>query len=99
MIERYEKLFQSGDSGEKELLISPNVSMIKVEIKGSGSLDCKAMLDRNSDKQVIGAIKASDFSKVSTMSGGAIYTLEVSGYYKVFFTLSGSADVYIKTIC
>ena len=99
MIERYEKLFQSGDSGEKELLISPNVSMIKVAIKGRGSLYCKAKLNRNSDKKVIGAIKASDFSKVSTMSGGAIYTLEVSGYYKVFFTLSGSADVYIKTIC
>lgn len=99
MVERYEKLFQSGETGEKKLLIPSNVSMIKVEIKGSGSLNCTAMLDRDSDKQVIGAIKANDFSKVTTMNGGAIYTLEVSGYYKVFFTLSGSADVYIKTIC
>lgn len=99
MVYSYEKLFQSGETGEKEVLIPVNVSMVKIEVKGSGTLVCTAMLDRESDKVAIGAINAKDFSNTLSMTEG-LYTIEVSGYYKIFFTLSGaSTDVYIKAIC
>ena len=98
MIERYEQIFSNTDNGEKGIVLNPNVSLIKVEVIGSGSISVTAMLDRDSNKNLLGAIKANDFSKVTVMSAG-LYTIEVSGYYKIFFTSSGNSDVYIKTIC
>lgn len=98
MVEKYIQLFQDTESGQKELLISPNVSLLKIEVDGSGSLSANAMLDRESELYLIGAIKTNDFSKVTVMNSG-LYSMEVSGYYKMFFTSSGNANVYIKTIC
>ena len=49
MVEKYIQLFQDTESGQKELLISPNVSLLKIEVDGSGSLSANAMLDRESE--------------------------------------------------
>lgn len=98
MVERYIELFDGTESGEKEMLIASNIGMLKIEVEGSGTLGLTAMLDRNSQKQVLGAIKSNDFSTNVALTAG-LYTVEVSGYYKVFFTLTGNATVYVKTIC
>ena len=98
MVERYVKIFDGTNSGEKELLLKANVAMLKIEVIGSGSLSLMAMLDRDSNKQVLGAIKSDTFASTIALTAG-LYTVEVSGYYKVFFTLSGNATVNVKTIC
>lgn len=98
MVERYVKMFDGTNSGEKELLLKTNVAMLKIEVIGSGSLSLMAMLDRDSNKQVLGAIKSDTFASTIALTAG-LYTVEVSGYYKVFFTLSGNATVNVKTIC
>lgn len=98
MVERYVKIFDGTNSGEKELLLKTNVAMLKIEVIGSGSLSLMAMLDRDSNKQVLGAIKSDTFASTIALTAG-LYTVEVSGYYKVFFTLSGNATVNVKTIC
>ena len=91
-------MFDGTESGEKELLLKTNVAMLKIEVIGSGTLSLTAMLDRDSNKQVLGAIKSDIFATTVALSSG-LYTVEVSGYYKVFFTLSGNATVNVKTIC
>ena len=98
MVERYIEMFDGTESGEKELLLKTNVAMLKIEVIGSGTLSLTAMLDRDSNKQVLGAIKSDTFASVIALTAG-LYTVEVSGYYKVFFTLSGNATVNVKTIC
>ena len=98
MVQRYIQLFYNGETGQKDIILKTNVAMIKVEVKGDGPLTISAMLDRESQQYTLGAIKSDDFSKNTTLTNG-LYTVEVSGYYKIFFNLAGNADVYIKTIC
>ena len=98
MVHNYEKLYFAGESGERECLIPVNVGMLKIEVK-SGSLTAMAMLDRDSDYQPLSAISMKDYSHSLTMSGPGLFTLEVSGIYKIQFNYNGSDDVYMKSIC
>ena len=64
MVGSFIELYKSGESGQKSINNSPRTSMIKLEITGSGSLEVSAQLSEKSEKYILGAIKANDFSKV-----------------------------------
>lgn len=98
MINKYEVLYFSAESGDKEVLVSPNVSLLKAEVK-SGTLTVKAMLDRESEALPVAGISAKTFESMLNMTGPDLYNIDVSGYYKLIFTYSGGDDVYIKTLC
>ena len=98
LVYSFEHLFFNTESGEKEVLIPTTVSMVRIEVKGSGTLICEAMLDRDSQKQPIAAINAKDFSSTLSMTEG-LYSIECSGYYKLFFILnSPGSDIFIKAV-
>lgn len=85
------------NGGTQEIVIPVSSSLMKVEIP-NGSLTIKGRFEKDGDLYVLGAIKASDFSKVLTIDSSGIYSIEVSGIYSVQLIYTGSASVKYKLI-
>lgn len=83
--------------GTEEILIPSSASLMKVELS-DGELTIKGRFQKDGSYQILGAIKASDFSKVLTINATGIYNIEVSGIYSVQFTYTGSGGIKYKII-
>lgn len=87
-----------GETGEKELRVPTNVSLIKLENQGSGSVTITGTTDRGKVQfYAIGGIKVNDFSTALTFSNG-LYNIETSGLEYMRFNLDTASDVYITLI-
>ena len=93
MVLMYKEILSGG--GIEEILIPTTASLMKIEL-ADGSLTTKGQFQKDGTWQVLGAIKASDFSKVLTISATGIYSIEVSGLYSVQFTYTGSGGIKFK---
>lgn len=96
MVRKYDTLYFEGETGERTILLDPDVAMIRLEIKG-GSLTAVGYLSKDSDPQPLSGISAKDYSVNATMSTG-IHTIECSGLYSVVTTYQGNSEVVFKTI-
>ena len=97
MVRKFETLFFSGESGEREILIPSDVALIRLEFK-SGTVTAMGRLDRESDPTPISGVSMKDFSTSINMSGGQIWTIDCSGLYKVIVNYTGTDEVLMKTI-
>ena len=97
MVRKYEVLYFAGETGSKEILIPVDVAMLKFELK-DGTLTAMGYLDRDSDPQPLSGISAKDYSVNLNMQGPGIFTLEVSGLYKISTVFQGSEEVAFKSI-
>lgn len=89
---------EKGETGEKELRVPVNVSMIKIENQGSGTVTVTGTTNKDKVQfYAIGGIKANDFSTVLTYPNG-LYNIETSGLEYMRFNLDTASNVYITLI-
>lgn len=88
-----------GETGLKELRVPTNVSLIKLENRGSGSVTASGTTERGENAVFfpLGGVKVNDFSNTTSFAQG-IYNIEVSGLDYVRFNLDSASDVYITLI-
>lgn len=86
------KQIYNEEQGIKEILIPPNCGIFKLEIT-SGTLTVSGKIQKENNFSLLSAIKASDYSKVSSISDPGIYTIDVNGLYSIQLNLTGIGNV------
>ena len=91
-----------GEIGEKTLRVRVDVSLIKCEVRGSGTLVVSGTTDIPNDSVdpvyfTIGGISVTDFSKHVSLTDG-MYDLSVAGLSYLKFNLNSACDVYLTEI-
>lgn len=90
------------ESGTKDFRVPVNVSLIKAEIRGSGTLLIQGTTDIPDEDGhayyfTIGGISVTDYSKNINLTNG-MFNIECSGLCHIKTSLDSACDVYLTLI-
>lgn len=90
------------ESGTKDFRVPVNVSLIKAEIRGSGTLLIQGTTDIPDEDGhayyfTIGGISVTDYSKNINLTNG-MFNVECSGLCHIKTSLDSACDVYLTLI-
>ena len=96
----YKTLFLTKEMSPHQILkrVDAIMSGVSYSRLKDGALTAMGYLDRDSDPQPLSGISAKDYSVNLNMQGPGIFTLEVSGLYKISTAFQGSEEVAFKSI-
>ena len=91
-----------GETGEKDFRVRTDTSLIKAEIRGSGTLVIQGTTDIPDEDGhayyfTIGGISVTDYSKHVSLTNG-MFNVECSGLCHIKTSLDSACDVYLTLI-
>lgn len=96
MVFSYQKSFD-GVSGQLEFKVPKSTGLLKIELD-SGSLNISGRLTNQSAYTSLAAVNCSDYSKVTSITSGGIYNVEIAGLHQVKLEYNGSGTVITALI-
>ena len=93
--------FFTKDSQEavKKLPIPVSASLLRLTVKGTGSITINARLSQKAeDTYVLAGVNSSTYETVNSFTGDNMYVVEISGIASLDITRQGSVEVSLRLI-